>query len=176
MFLNNTSEGQGSTVTFPVVRVGIGQDSHRFLPVDSSKPCVIGGVIFDDEPGLSADSDGDVVFHAICNAISSVTGVPVLGGLAISLCHNDGITDSQVYLEKAMETLQKIKIQHVALTIEGKRPRLQSRSLEIREKTAHVMGLHVSQVGLTATSGDGLTDFGCGDGLQCFCVITTIEH
>src|ERR1700722_13871444 len=106
---------------FPVVRVGIGQDSHRFLPVDSSKPCVVAGLIFEDCPGLAADSDGDVVFHALCNAISSVSGVQILGGLAMDLCHKDGITDSQVYLEKALETLEGQEIRHVAFTIEGKR-------------------------------------------------------
>lgn len=161
---------------WPRIRTGIGQDSHRFLPADSAKPCVVAGLIFEDTPGLSADSDGDVVYHAICNAISSVTGVPILGGIAIDLCHKDGITDSQVFLEKALETLKNQQIEHVALTIEGKRPRFQARNLEMRLKIAHVLGIDVSQVGLTVTSGDGLTDFGCGDGLQCFCVITTLEE
>ncbi len=159
----------------PITRVGVGQDSHRFLPHDSAKPCIVAGLIFEDCPGLSADSDGDVVFHAICNAISSVTGVQVLGGLAIDLCHKDGITDSQVYLEKAMETLDKQTIQHVALTIEGKRPRFQKRVEQMRVHIAEVMGLRVDQVGLTVTSGDGLTDFGCGEGLQCFCFVTTVQ-
>src|SRR5262245_19197304 len=111
----------------PKFRVGIGQDSHRFLPEESAKLCVIGGVTFEEMPGLDADSDGDVILHAICNAITSLTGVPILGGLAIELCHKDGITDSQVYLQRAMETLGKQKIQHVALTVEGKRPRMQAR-------------------------------------------------
>jgi 2-C-methyl-D-erythritol 2,4-cyclodiphosphate synthase len=159
----------------PKIRVGIGQDSHRFLPADSTKPCVVAGLIFDNTPGLSADSDGDVVFHAICNAITSVTGVPILGGIAIDLCHKDGITDSQVYLDRALETLGKQRISHVALTIEGKRPRFQARNQEMRQKIADVMNLDITQVGLTVTSGDGLTDFGLGEGLQCFCILTTYE-
>lgn len=160
----------------PRVRVGIGQDSHRFLPAESTKPCVIAGIIFSDVPGLSADSDGDVVFHAICNAITSVAGVPILGKVAIDLCHKDGITDSQVYLEKALETLGRQQVEHVALTIEGKRPRLQARIPEMCDKIARVMKIDPSQVGLTVTSGDGLTDFGCGEGLQCFCILTTLER
>jgi 2-C-methyl-D-erythritol 2,4-cyclodiphosphate synthase len=160
---------------FPMVRVGIGQDSHRFLPADSAKPCIVAGLIFEDCPGLAADSDGDVVFHAICNAISSVSGVPILGGVAIDLCHKDGITDSQVYLEKALESLKVQKIQHVALTIEGKRPRFQKRVDDMRRNIARVMHLRLEQVGLTVTSGDGLTDFGCGEGLQCFCIVTAIS-
>jgi 2-C-methyl-D-erythritol 2,4-cyclodiphosphate synthase len=46
----------------------------------------------------------------------------------------------------------------------------------MRRRIAEVMKLDISQVGLTATSGDGLTDFGCGDGLQCFCILTTAEY
>ncbi len=157
-------------------KVGIGQDSHRFLPADSAKPCVIGGLIFPDVPGLAADSDGDVIFHAICNAITSVTGVPILGKIAIDLCHKEGITDSQVYLEAALKSLGTQRVEHVALTVEGKRPRLQGRIEEICRQVASVMHLAPHQVGMTATSGDGLTDFGCGDGLQCFCVITTVEE
>ncbi len=165
----------GEAIKPPKIRVGIGQDSHRFLPDDSSKVCVLGGVMFDTVPGLSGDSDGDVILHAICNAITSVTHVPILGGIAMELCRKDGITDSQVYLEKALETLKDQTVQHIALTIEGKRPKFQPRIDEIRTNVAKVMNLDLSQVGITATSGDGLTDFGCGEGLQCFCILTTIE-
>src|SRR3989344_8326304 len=105
-----------------IFRTGIGKESHRFLPEDSSKPCIIGGVIFDGVPVLDAESDGDVVYHAICHAISSLSGVPILGGIARDLCRKDGITDSQVYLEKALETLGPQTIVHIALSIEGKRP------------------------------------------------------
>ena len=66
-----------------IIRTGIGQDSHRFLPADTSKPCVIGGLTYDDTPGFNASSDGDVVLHAICNAISSLTGILILGNALI---------------------------------------------------------------------------------------------
>jgi 2-C-methyl-D-erythritol 2,4-cyclodiphosphate synthase len=159
----------------PIFRSGIGQDSHRFLSADSSKPCIIGGVIFDGVPGLDADSDGDVVYHAICNAITSLTGVPILGGIARDLCRKDGITDSQVYVEKALQTLKAQKIVHLALTIEGKRPYFEERIESMKAKISKVLKIRPNQVGITATSGDGLTDFGCGDGLQCFCILTTVE-
>lgn len=158
------------------VRTGIGQDSHRFLPSDSLKPCVIGGLIFEGIPGFNANSDGDVVFHAICNAITSLTGVLILGGIADDLCLQHGITDSEVYLRKAVETLGKQRITHVAVTVEAKRPKLKSRLQELRENIARVMGLRPDQTGITATTGEGLTDFGCGDGVQCFAVLTTIEE
>lgn len=157
------------------IRTGIGQDSHRFLPADSSKPCVIGGLIFEDVPGFNANSDGDMVFHAICNAISSLTGVLILGAIADDLCLKDGITDSEVYLLEAVKTLSLQRVTHVAVTIEGKKPKFRERLLEMRANIARVMGLEISQVGVTATSGEGLTDFGCGDGVQAIAIVTTCD-
>lgn len=157
------------------IRTGIGQDSHRFLPQGSTKPCVIAGCIFEDVPGFLANSDGDIVYHAICNAITSVTGVLILGGIADELCLKDGITDSEVYLKEAVNVLGVQRVTHVAVTIEGKKPSFKAHLMTMRKNIARVMGLDISQVGITATSGEGLTDFGCGDGAQCFAIITTEE-
>jgi 2-C-methyl-D-erythritol 2,4-cyclodiphosphate synthase len=154
------------------VKVGIGQDSHRFMTGVSSKECVLAGLIFDDAPGFQANSDGDVIIHAICNAISSVTGTPILGGIADDLCLKDGITDSSAYLHEALKTLEGGKIIHVAISLEGKRPKFFDRLLEMRESLAAMMEILPSQVGITATSGESLTDFGRGDGVQCFAIVT----
>ena len=56
------------------------------------------------------------------------------------------------------------------------KPKFKSRLIEMRANIARVMGLDISQVGITATSGEGLTDFGCGDGVQCFAIVTTQEE
>lgn len=159
----------------PIYRVGMGQKSHRFLPIDSSKPCVIGGVIFDDIPGLDSESDGDVVYHSICNAITSLSGVPILGAIAQDLCRKDGITDSQVYLEKAVHSLGRQKIVHLAVSLEGKRPYFEEKIEPMKRKIAAALKIRPDQVGITAISGDGLTDFGCGDGVQSLALLTTIE-
>lgn len=158
-----------------IVRTGIGQDSHRFLAPDSSKPCVIGGLIFEDAPGFNANSDGDIVLHAICNAISTLTGILILGNIADDLCLKDGITDSEIYLIEAIKTLGKQRITHVAVSIEAKKPKIKHRIVEMRQNIARIMQLDISQVGITATSGEGLTDFGCGDGVQAFAIVTTQE-
>lgn len=158
-----------------IYRTGIGQDSHRFSTEETTKSCRLGGVVFEEEVGFSADSDGDVVYHAICNAISSLTHIPILGGIAIELCRKDGVTDSQIYLEEALKTLKTQQIVHVALAIEGKRPRMQKKVDEMRKRIASVLKIRLEQVGITVTSGDALSDFGRGDGVQCFCVVTVCE-
>lgn len=159
---------------YPIQRTGIGQDSHRF-ETDLKKPCMIGGIQIEDCPGFDADSDGDIVYHAICNAISSLTHVPILGDLAIQLCKEQDIRDSKIYLMEAFKTLKNEKIVHIALTIEGKRPRLQKFVDAIRHSVSEALALQLEQVGLTITSGDMLTDFGKGLGAQCFCILSTIK-
>ncbi len=159
-----------------IIRTGIGQDSHRFLTNDSSKSCILGGVVFEGIPGLSANSDGDVIYHAICNAISSLTGVLILGGIADDLCLKDGITDSRIYLREASRTLGNQRLTHVAITVEAKRPKLKQHFQKIRQNIADILKLDISRVGITATSGEGLTDFGCGDGMQCMCIVTSSEN
>ena len=161
---------------FPLFRTGLGQSSHRFLPSDSSKPCAIGGILFEDVPGLDAESDGDVVFDAVCNAITSLTGVPILEGFARDLCRKDGITDSSVYAAQALQILEEQQIVHVAISIEGKRPLFDEKLELMKRKIAEVLEVETRQVGLTVTSGDGLTDFGCGDGVQALCILTTMER
>ncbi|MCF7806131.1 MAG: 2-C-methyl-D-erythritol 2,4-cyclodiphosphate synthase [Simkaniaceae bacterium] len=153
-------------------RTGLGQDSHRFLKEKSHKKCVIGGLVFEEVNGLDADSDGDVVLHSICNAISSITHVYILGEIAPKLCKEQGVTDSRVYLQEALKTLGSQKISHVSLALEAKQPRLQKHLDAIRSNVANLMGLNVSDVGMTVTSGDQLTDFARGEGIQCLAIVT----
>ncbi|MEM1282159.1 MAG: 2-C-methyl-D-erythritol 2,4-cyclodiphosphate synthase [Chlamydiota bacterium] len=154
------------------IKIGIGQDSHRFEREKSTKTCIIAGIEFKDVPGWDANSDGDIVFHAICNAISSVTGTLILGGIADDLCLKQGITDSEIYLKEALKTLDGTTIDHIAITLEGKRPKFKSRIEEMKTNVAKVVGIEPSQVGITATTGEELTGFGRGEGVQCLTIVT----
>ena len=78
-------------------RHGFGRDSHAFLKNPGQKVCVIGGVKFEDINGLDADSDGDVVYHSLCHAISSIVQVSVLGTIAPKMCQ-EGCMNSYYYV------------------------------------------------------------------------------
>ena len=150
----------------------IGQDSHRFESDDSQKPLLLGGIIIPGCPGLAGNSDADVVLHAITNAVSGISCVNVLGKIADDLCKKQGITDSNVYLQKAIETLGMYNIVHVSISIEAKRPHLSDYILPMRKKIAEILGITPDHVGITATTGEGLTSFGRGEGIQAFVIIT----
>ena len=154
------------------IKVGIGQDSHRIHEA-KYRPFILGGIEFDVEFSLEGNSDSDVILHAITNAISGVTGKPVLGPVADKLCQA-GIIDSSEYLRLAMEDLEKsgYKVSHVSITVECLRPKILPKLEALRESVAQRLGVMVEDVGITATTGEGLTDFGKGLGVQAFAVLT----
>jgi 2-C-methyl-D-erythritol 2,4-cyclodiphosphate synthase len=156
-------------------KTGIGQDSHRFEPDGSRKRLMLGGVHIPGCPGLMGNSDADVVLHALTNAISGISGVNVLGKTSDTMCLEQGITDSAEYLKVALRTLATLRITHVSVSIEGKRPHLSAHIDSMKKSIATVLGIQPKDVGITATSGEGLTAFGRGEGLQAFVVVTAEE-
>ena len=143
----------------------IGQDSHRFEPEGSQKALLLGGVAVPGETGLAGNSDADVILHAVCNAISGLSGQTILGPVTDRMCLDEGITDSREYLKCALATLGAIRLVHLSISVEAKRPRLVNHVTAIRESVAALVGLAPGQVGLTATSGEGLTGSGRGEGM-----------
>ena len=150
----------------------IGQDSHRFGEPCGDTLIRLGGIDIPFDKPIEANSDGDVVYHAITNAISGFTGVNILGGEADKICLEKGIKDSSVYLKKALEYLTDGKIIHCAVTIECLRPKLMPHIPNMKESVGAILGIPQSSVGITATTGEGLTGFGRGEGIQVFCILT----
>lgn len=155
--------------------VGIGNDSHRFTQNDSTKVLVLGGVVIPGHRGLDGNSDADVVLHAITNAISGVTGVNVLGEAADRMCLTEGIKDSSRYLRAALGYMKKINPVHLSVSIECSTPKLSKYIPPMRESIAELMGLSISHVCITATSGEGLTAVGRGEGIYCTALLTVSE-
>ena len=156
-----------------VWRTGIGQDSHRFEEPATGKPLILGGVTFSGCPGLSANSDGDVVLHALCNAISGITCENILGTRAVIIC-SSGEKNSQVYVLEALKYLRG-RLTHLSFTIECARPIISPYIPQMRRAIGELTGLGENAVGLTATSGEQLTDFGRGLGISVFCIATAEE-
>ena len=155
-----------------MIKVGIGQDSHRFDFDDKDKKLILAGVHFEGCPPLQGNSDADVVIHAVTNAISSVTTVNILGEIADRMCLDEGIKDSRAYLAEALKYLGDYKIVHVSLSIECLKPKITPRIADMRASLANLLGIDESCIGITATTGEGLTDFGRGLGIQVFCCVT----
>jgi 2-C-methyl-D-erythritol 2,4-cyclodiphosphate synthase len=155
------------------VKVGIGQDSHRFDLDNTEKKLVLGGVVFEGAP-LDGNSDADVVLHSITNAVSGVTCVNILGSISDDLCLNYGITDSKVYLKEALKYLNGMKVVHVSISIECSKPKITPMIPQMRKSISELLEIPENCVGITATSGEGLTAFGQGNGIQAISIVTVI--
>lgn len=154
--------------------VGFGQDSHRFAT--TKKGLTLAGLTFPDHPRLEADSDGDIILHAIFNAISQAIGEKSLGFYADPLCEK-GIKDSKEYLKIMLKKIkqQKLKLNSVGLMIECKTPKIDPISGQLKKSLSKLLELDTRRIGITATSGENLTDFGRGLGVQCFAIVSLIK-
>jgi len=151
------------------VSVGIGEDSHKF----SNSGCLIlGGIKIKNLPKLEAQSDGDIIIHALCNALSSAVSGGSLGTFATKMCKS-GIKNSAKYLEKIMEEIykRKLSIEHLAISIEAQKPAIDPLSGEIKRSLAKLLQINEENIGITATSGEELTSFGRGEAIKCHAVV-----
>lgn len=156
------------------MKVGIGQDSHRFDFDDKNKKLVLGGVVFEGHTPLQGNSDADVILHSITNAISGVTCVNILGKISDDMCFKQGITDSSTYLKEALKYLGESRIIHISISIECLTPKITPRIPQIRSRLSELLDIPHDCIGITATTGEGLTEFGKGNGIQVFSCVTVI--
>jgi 2-C-methyl-D-erythritol 2,4-cyclodiphosphate synthase len=150
----------------------IGQDSHPFEGRDSRKRLRLAGVRIPGCAGLAGNSDADVVLHALTNAVSGISGVNILGKVSDRMCLKQGITDSRAYLRRALESLGDCRLVHVSVAVEARRPRLEKHIPAMKRSLAKLCSLAQGNIGITATSGEGLTAFGRGEGIQAFVVVS----
>lgn len=150
-------------------RVGIGQDSHMFD--DKKMGLTLGGILLKEEPKLKANSDGDVILHAIFNALSQAIGDMSLGFYADTECEK-GITDSSKYLQIILEKIKKkgFEINSLGIMIEAAKPKIDPLVPKIKKNLRKILGVPSQRIGITATSGEQLTAFGDGLGIQCFVI------
>ncbi len=151
--------------------VGIGQDSHMFS--ETEKGLTLAGLYLKEEKKLEANSDGDVILHAIFNAVSQAIGDKSLGFYADPEFEK-GETDSKKYLKIILEKMhkKKLKINSLGLMIECKTPKIDPLNSEIKKSLSELLDLSKAKIGITATSGEELTAFGQGVGIQCFAIVS----
>ena len=170
----------------PETVLGIGIDSHRFETVghdpllfemrdrtvghdrlSAETGCIIGGIEIPNTPPFLANSDGDVLLHALCNAFLSAAGKGSFSRIADPLCEA-GEKDSAIYLKKVLEELSDDGLfpHKISASLEGKRPKLEKYFPEIRKNLAHLCHIPEENIGLNATTGEDLDGVGRGDGMR----------
>lgn len=159
-------------------KVGIGQDSHKFVPAGDQKPLMMGGILIPDQHGLAGNSDSDPLLHALFNALSSAVGKQSLGTVADPMCKNQGIKDSTKYLEVTLKWISEagLKVNNISFSVEAKKPRLPLEIVQqIQQNIGKLCTIPTNSVGITFTSGEDLTAFGKGEAIQVFAIVSLTE-
>ncbi len=148
-------------------RIGLGVDTHPSAP---GRPLYLGGVHFPDEPGLAGHSDGDVICHALADALLGAAG---LGDLGEHFSDDDPAYAGAAGLDllgrvAAMLVEGRLAVRSCDLTLIADRPHITGRRAEVRQRLARALGIDVAGVSVKATrpEGLGLT----GDGAGCIAV------
>ncbi len=150
-------------------RVGIGQDSHK---LKAGGGLILGGVEVSQEFHLEADSEGDVIIHSLCNALSTAIGGGSLDTWAGEM-FKDGITDSREFLKVIIKRVKAegYRVVNVSVAVEAGKPKLESFREKIQKSLAELLNIQADQIGIAFTSGEGLTVFGRGEGIQVYSVV-----
>ncbi|MCP9857667.1 MULTISPECIES: 2-C-methyl-D-erythritol 2,4-cyclodiphosphate synthase [unclassified Cyanobium] len=153
------------------LRIGNGYDIHRLAP---GRPLILGGVRLEhpDSLGLAGHSDADVLVHALMDAL---LGALSLGDIGTHFPPEDERwrgADSLVLLEKVMElvTERGWQVLNVDTVVVAERPRLKPHIAAMREAIAGRLGLAPEQVGVKATTNEGLGPTGREEGIACHAV------
>ena len=167
--------GRGEDDTMiPHVRVGLGQDSHRFS-ADAARPLVLGGVTVSGARGLDGNSDADVVLHALCRALEQAIGQDGFSRYADEMSRN-GVNDSREYVKVALGRVVQAgyAVNNVGLTIEARTPRIAPLQDAMKQSVASLLQVAAAAIGINASTGEDLTAFGRGEGIQAFAIVSLV--
>jgi 2-C-methyl-D-erythritol 2,4-cyclodiphosphate synthase len=137
------------------IRIGHGFDSHAFKP---GVPLKIGGLSIDHPEGLAGHSDGDVLLHAITDALLGAVSAGDIGSFFPPDDPRWKDADSAIFLNLAMEEIQNagFRIVNVDTTLVLNAPRIGPISAEMREHVADLLGIAPNNVGIKAKTPEGL--------------------
>ncbi|HET8738882.1 MAG TPA: 2-C-methyl-D-erythritol 2,4-cyclodiphosphate synthase [Acidimicrobiia bacterium] len=157
--------------TGPTSRVGWGFDAHR---LDGSPPLVLAGVVVSESLGVSATSDGDVVAHAVADALLGACALGDMGEHFPSSDPEMAGADSMGLLGKtvAMAARAGWRTAHVDVTVAAETVRIAPHRDQMRRELADVLGLDPDSVSVKATTTDGMGFIGRGEGLAAIAVLS----
>ncbi len=149
-----TNDRRPSTAR-PTTRIGYGFDSHEFRP---GVPLKIGGITLQHDKGLGGHSDGDVLLHAITDALLGAVAAPDIGALFPPSDPKWKGADSVIFLREALKRVRDAgyAVANLDASLILAAPKIGPHAAEIRTRVAELLGVHCDCVGLKAKTPEGL--------------------
>jgi 2-C-methyl-D-erythritol 2,4-cyclodiphosphate synthase len=157
------------------MRTGSGFDVHAFGP---GSFVMLGGVRIACARGVTAHSDGDVILHALCDALLGAAG---LGDIGEHFANHDPQwrgADSSRFVELVMGMLTRhdLAVGNVDITVLAEEPKIAPHRVAIRERIAALLKIHTSRVSVKATTTEGLGFIGRAEGLAAQATVLLLER
>ena len=152
-------------------RVGFGYDSHRFAP---DRPLVIGGVVIPYELGLAAQSDGDVLIHAVCDALLGAAGLRDIGTYFPDTDTTWKNVDSTKLLAKVVDLIAEKgwKVNNLDCTLILEKPKMKPYIELIISRLAELLRIEPDRVAVKAKTNEKMGFTGAGEGIAATAAVS----
>lgn len=152
-------------------RVGFGYDSHRFAP---GRPLVIGGVVVPYELGLAAHSDGDVLIHAVCDALLGAAGLKDIGTWFPDTDDTYKNADSTLLLAKVVEVIKEKgwQVNNLDCTLVLERPKMKPHIDNIILRLSQLLDVSSENIAVKAKTNEKMGFTGAGEGIAAVAAVT----
>lgn len=152
------------------IRIGHGYDLHRLEP---GLPLIIGGVKLEHDRGCAAHSDGDVVYHAVTDAILGALGQDDIGQLFPDNDPKWKDVDSHIFVKEAVKRMSDVgySLGNLDITVILERPKLSPHKATIKKNLAELLGCDVSQVNLKGKTHERVDALGENRAIACHVVV-----
>jgi len=153
--MQKTNNRRRRTTSAPTTRIGYGFDSHEFR---AGIPLKIGGITIEHDKGLGGHSDGDVLLHAITDALLGAIAAPDIGALFPPSDPKWKGADSVVFLQEALKRVRDAgyRVANVDASLILSAPKIGPHAVKIRDRVAQLLGVPGDCVGLKAKTPEGL--------------------
>ena len=152
-------------------RVGFGYDSHRFAP---GRPLVIGGVVVPYELGLAAHADGDVLIHAVCDALLGAAGLKDIGTWFPDTDDTYKNADSTLLLAKVVEVIKERgwQVNNLDCTLVLERPKMKPHIDNIILRLSQLLDVSPENIAVKAKTNEKMGFTGAGEGIAAVAAVT----
>ena len=156
------------------MRVGIGYDIHA---LKKGRKLVLGGVTIPYPKGLLGHSDGDVLLHAIVDAVLGAMGGGDIGDYFSDKDSRYKNADSILFVKKVRVLLRKKKLRvgNIDSTVIAEEPKLTLYKKKIRDRIAATFGIQASQVNIKAKTHEGFGEVGKKQAIACFAIVSLVK-
>lgn len=160
------------------IKTGYGYDIHRIIPKDEKKPFLLAGIEVEAPFSLSAHSDGDVLFHALTNALLSAIGEEDIGCHFSDREEKNRDRDSSEMLRFACDLLIKkgFRIESVNLNIRLEQPKLYSYRKSIKERISSLLNVAEEDISISCNTGENVGPVGRQEAIEVSCVVLVTKN